>query len=85
MSKEQITEKMNEECTKCGGFAGFDKSPEGECCGICGEWVCKDCIDNDVCLKEFVLPDGTTVAEDSICKECSERLGLHKLVPVREL
>lgn len=75
----------NEACLKCGDFAGFEKSPEGSCCGICGEWVCDSCIDYSVSLKEYVLPNGKIIIEDVICKECSKELNLHNLTPVKEL
>lgn len=72
----------NEKCEKCGKFAGFETSPEGQMCGICEEWICSDCSDNQVNLMKFVLPDGKEIAEDVICNECSERLKLRELKPV---
>ena len=32
-------------CDKCGAAAGFEKSPEGQRCGVCDEWVCNECQD----------------------------------------
>lgn len=31
-------------CEECSGFAGFEKSPEGQVCDICDRWLCDDCI-----------------------------------------
>lgn len=77
--------EKNEVCLKCGGFAGFETSPEGSCCGICGEWVCGDCVDYGVSLKEYILPNGEKIKEDVICKECAKKLNLHNLQPIREI
>lgn len=76
---------MANKCLQCGGIANFDKSPEGDMCGLCKDWVCQDCVDHSVCLKEYELPDGRTIAEDVICKRCSQELNLHNLSPVRIL
>lgn len=51
---------MNETCSICGNFAGFETSPEGECCRVCGEWVCEACV------------DWKRTDMDPICKPCSE-------------
>lgn len=80
-----MMDKPNEICSSCGAFAGFEKSPEGECCGVCREWVCGQCVDNKVSMKEFILPTGERIAEEIICKKCSTKLNLNNLIPVREL
>ena len=33
---------MKTTCDICGGFAGFETSPEGEACYKCDRWVCSE-------------------------------------------
>ncbi len=57
---------LQEECVKCGAFAGFETSPEGSNCAICGDWICNECEDHKV--------SGDI---GCICKECSTKHNLH--------
>jgi hypothetical protein len=85
---EDVISELNVEvdkCSKCGCHAGLQTSPEGECCGICGSWICTNCSDASVSLRVFILPNGERIAEDVICKDCSHSLGLHNLKPVEDL
>lgn len=77
--------KLNEACQKCGSFAGFEKSPEGNNCGLCGEWVCDNCVDYKVSMREYLLPDGQAIAESIICKDCSNKFKLRNLTPIKNL
>ena len=36
---------MQNTCEICGKDANFDKSPEGQLCGVCDLWICNDCHD----------------------------------------
>ena len=39
-----IPSEPNNTCSRCGGFAGFEQSPEGSNCTQCGDWVCDECV-----------------------------------------
>ena len=59
---------MSDTCFNCGKRAPLEATEEdikkgiheGECCKICGEWFCDDCI------------DFTATNYDFMCKECAK-------------
>lgn len=62
-------DEHEETCVLCGGFAGFETSPEGESCYLCGNWVCSECVDWEMMRKlEITVP---------VCVECTKE-GLDK-------
>lgn len=63
---------MNETCDICGGFAGFETSPEGSVCEAsgCGIWVCDNCVDYKY-MKKMAGLTGEEYA-DAICVECAK-------------
>ena len=62
------TEKQN--CERCNKIATFNRQStnepeEGEICGVCGNWVCSDCVDWKLCHTD-------KIDVDIICKDCSQ-------------
>uniref|UniRef100_A0A6M3KDC0 Uncharacterized protein n=1 Tax=viral metagenome TaxID=1070528 RepID=A0A6M3KDC0_9ZZZZ len=55
-------EYTNERCNVCGGFAGFETSPEGEKCDVCERWICADCVNWSM-----------TSESQTLCVECSPK------------
>jgi len=59
--------KMFQKCSRCGSPTTYmreneDQPNEGEFCSVCGEWLCKDCVDWGASMKE---------QGDIVCKTCS--------------
>ena len=58
-------------CDRCGGFAGFETSPEGDPCLACHRWLCTECIDW-AAMRE--LYGSNRIAEDDcICLDCAAK------------
>ena len=58
----------NNNCSLCQTKTSFERHnesepPEGEICGVCGKWVCPNCVDWKSCQTE-------PLNEDIICVEC---------------
>ena len=64
--KESLNMTNIKYCEHCGAEPSFECNKEsdpreGEACGICGDWVCVNCVDWG----------DSGYAEDIICKNCS--------------
>ena len=53
-------------CELCGNEARLDESPEGQLCGVCDQWICKDCQDCKAGLGNEPHKE-----QDVVCKLCS--------------
>ena len=54
-------------CEHCNAVTTFERqsiteAPEGEVCGVCGDWVCVNCVDWSK----------SGINEDIICLRCTE-------------
>ena len=58
---------MQNTCEICGNDANFDKSPEGQLCGVCDLWICNDCHDAKAGCGNEPYKE-----EDVVCKVCSK-------------
>lgn len=63
---------MHEEnpCDICGGFAGFETSPEGEACATCSNWVCEEHVDWAY-MRKLHIETGKEYAYP-ICTQCAK-------------
>ena len=57
-------------CNHCGVFAGFNESPEGQNCSVCGDWICDDCTDYKK-MSELAEETGHECC-DPLCKQCAK-------------
>ena len=64
---QTVVDWGNRTCEQCNGVANFYTSPEGQLCGVCGQWICNNCQDCSVGLGKEPFSD-----EDVVCKSCSQ-------------
>ena len=61
-----------DKCQHCNSDAYLNKSPEGQNCFLCGDWICDNCTDYKYMKMLYETSNKNYEGTDPICKRCSE-------------